>query len=91
MGKRKDGQSSNQTDCSSFSLEKLAKARATRLHNLEILLKDTELKKGKSSLMSSIIQPVSEKKSFPDVRRDTRWELEHSISTVKKPSRKKQL
>ena len=46
MGKRKGGQSSNQTDCSSFSLKKLAKARATWLHNLGILLKEMEQKEG---------------------------------------------
>ena len=85
MGKRKGGQSSNQTDWTSFSLEKLAKAIAALLQTFGIQLKEIELKAGRSSFMSSSIQPVSEKKSSPELRREVRWELLHSISTTKNP------
>ena len=85
MGKRNEGQSSNQTDWTSFSLKKLAKAKAALLQTFGIQLKEIELKAGRSSFMSSSIQPVSEKKSSPELRREVRWELLHSISTTKNP------
>ena len=85
MGKRKGGQSSNQIDWASFSFEKLAKAIAALLQTFGIQLKEIELKVGRSSFMSSSIQPVSKKKSSPELRREVRWELLHSISTAKNP------
>ena len=85
MGKRKKGQSSNQTDWTSFSLEKLAKARGELLQTFGIQLKEIELKAGRSSFMSSRIQPVSEKNSSLELMREMRWELLDSISTTKNP------
>ena len=61
MGKRNDGQSSNQTDCSSFSLENSAKEKATMLPHLGTLQNEIERNNGINSLMSSITHPSSEK------------------------------